>query len=172
MRLFVALHLSRGAEKALIRAQDVLRRHGHGNFTRPENLHLTLAFIGHTQRIGDAIAALSQLSASAFTLTLDGLGQFGSDLYWAGIRPSPQLQSLQLQVVTLLEEEGFSFEDRVFQPHLTLCRRFRSESSVDVEAVERALGGILCPIRRVSLMESLQENGKTVYRERYGKALH
>ena len=172
MRLFVALHLSHEAEKALLRAQNVLHRHGCGNFTQPENLHLTLAFIGQTSRIGDAIAALSRIHASAFSLSLDGLGQFGDGLYWAGVRPSPQLCTLQQQVIIHLEEEGFSFEARAFTPHLTLCRRFRSSTPVDAAAVRNAMGGVSCLIRRVSLMESLQIDGKTVYRERYSKALH
>ena len=44
MRLFVALSLNTPTKEALLAAIQQLRRQGRGNFTPPENLHLTLAF--------------------------------------------------------------------------------------------------------------------------------
>ena len=47
MRLFIAIRLSDDMRRALLAAQDALRKRGvRGNYTKPENLHLTLAFIG------------------------------------------------------------------------------------------------------------------------------
>ena len=47
MRLFIAIQLSGKMKEALLDMQGQLRRLGvRGNYTPPENLHLTLAFIG------------------------------------------------------------------------------------------------------------------------------
>ena len=46
MRLFIAIQLSDGIRKGLSSVQAYLRGHGvRGNYTKIENLHLTLAFI-------------------------------------------------------------------------------------------------------------------------------
>ena len=49
MRLFFALRLSPSVAEALAQAQADLRRQGRGTFPPPENLHLTLAFLGRTE---------------------------------------------------------------------------------------------------------------------------
>ena len=47
MRLFVAIQLNEKVKHSLLSIQEKLRRLGvRGNYTPPENLHLTLAFIG------------------------------------------------------------------------------------------------------------------------------
>ena len=47
MRLFIACQFSREAQQEIERVRDELRRHAEkGNFTRSENFHLTLAFLG------------------------------------------------------------------------------------------------------------------------------
>ena len=59
MRLFVAIRFSPAVEEALWTAVGDLRRQGAGTFTRRENLHLTLAFIGETDRLEDARQAVA-----------------------------------------------------------------------------------------------------------------
>ena len=51
MRLFAAIRFSPAVEEALWAAVGDLRCRGAGTFTRRENLHLTLAFIGETDRL-------------------------------------------------------------------------------------------------------------------------
>ncbi|MBQ7682572.1 MAG: RNA 2',3'-cyclic phosphodiesterase, partial [Oscillibacter sp.] len=47
MRLFIAIRFSDEVRRALAETQSFLRNRGvRGNFTKVENLHLTLAFIG------------------------------------------------------------------------------------------------------------------------------
>lgn len=51
MRIFIAVQFSEPARKSVIDCMDSLRRQGvRGNYTRPENLHLTMAFIGETDQ--------------------------------------------------------------------------------------------------------------------------
>lgn len=64
MRLFVAIRFSPAVEQALWAAVGDLRRQGDGTFTRRENLHLTLAFIGETDRLEEVKSALAPLTGS------------------------------------------------------------------------------------------------------------
>ena len=63
MRLFAAIQFSPAVKAALLEAVAALRHQGTGTFTRPENLHLTLAFIGETEDLPGAKAALDAVCA-------------------------------------------------------------------------------------------------------------
>ena len=170
MRLFVALRLSGEANSALLRAQKALGKQGAGRFTYPENFHLTIVFIGETQRINDAAAALSEISLPPFSLCVKKAGSFG-DIYWAGAELTPPLQNLYQQVTKALYSNGFILEDCPYRPHLTLARQFKPRDKLDLSAVEKALGEVRCEIHEVYLMESTRINGKLVYRPIASKKL-
>lgn len=122
-RLFVALSIPETISDALCRLQNGLE----GARWRPvENFHLTLTFIGETDRHGmsEAIDALSTVDASAFELRLSGLGSFGERkprAVWAGAETSPALLHLQSKVETALRRKDFNLERRKFAPHVTLA---------------------------------------------------
>lgn len=170
MRLFVAVRFSDEVNQRLMTAIRAMQAHGRGNFSREENLHLTLAFIGETENFEQAKAAVSQVYARPFTLTVERIGKFG-DLYWAGIKKSDELSSVQKQTAALLRSAGFSIEDRTFKPHLTLVRNFHATHAVDFAEIERSIGRASCTIRKISLMESRRINGRLTYTERYALML-
>lgn len=98
MRLFLAIQLSPAVREALLTAQDALRRQGRGSFPPPENLHLTLAFLGEAEDPTRARAALSEVSCRPFSLAVGGPpGHFG-DLLWAGVRADPALEELAVSL--------------------------------------------------------------------------
>ena len=72
MRLFLAIQLSPAVREALLTAQDALRRQGRGSFPPPENLHLTLAFLGEAEDPTRARAALSEVSCRGISATCGG----------------------------------------------------------------------------------------------------
>ena len=165
MRLFAAIQFSPAVKSALLEAIAALRHQGTGTFTRPENLHLTLAFIGETEDLPGAKAALDAACAGGpVSLALGGLGHF-NDLWWTGVRENPKLEKLALAVQRALREQGFSIEKRAWKPHVTLVRRWRGlRPSVTVrETSMRA--------ERVSLMKSERVNGKLTYTEVYSVRL-
>ena len=122
-RLFVALSLPEIVADALTTLQYGV----DGARWRPEeNFHLTLAFIGETDRHGfdDAVDALSQIDAPAFDLCLSGIGFFCDRkprALWAGTKPCDGLVHLQSKVETALRRAGFELERRKFVPHVTLA---------------------------------------------------
>ena len=98
------------------------------SWVNPENLHLTLRFIGEVENglAEDIDAALLQLRAPGFALTLDGVGFFGKPgaarTLWAGIRKCDALMHLQGKVETAVRRAGLPAEERKFAPHITLAR--------------------------------------------------
>ena len=124
LRLFVALPLPDPIRQQLNLLQFLLplpRR------VPPENLHLTLAFLGEipTDLAEDAHHALEAIRAPAFALTLAGVGAFGEAqprLVYAGVRPALELDHLHRKVDTALRRAGAAPERRRFHPHVTLGR--------------------------------------------------
>lgn len=166
MRLFAAVHLSGEMKNALLQCQEEMRRQGvSGNFTRPENLHLTLAFIGETERAAEARRALEEIQIPAFSMVLDGIGRF-SDLWWAGIGENASLQELARQTQERLRARGFSIERRPFHPHITLVRQAVSSRPIRVQ-----LPSALTQVESLSLMRSQRVQGRLVYSEVYQKRL-
>ncbi|OUR78797.1 2'-5' RNA ligase [Alphaproteobacteria bacterium 46_93_T64] len=129
MRLFVAIDLP----------EDIKQQMGALHFgvpdakwSKPENAHLTLAFLGEISMpdMGDAGIALGRIKAPVFDLQIEGIGVFGNDrrprVLWAGFSSNPQLQHLQQKITQALSASGISLEDRRFKPHITLARIHRS----------------------------------------------
>ena len=165
MRLFLAVPLSPSGREALCTAQADLRRQGRGSFPPPKNLHLTLAFLGETSDLDGARAALAAVSCRPFSLAVGGpLGRFG-DLWWAGVRADAALEDLALALQSRLRDRGFCLEDRPFQPHITLVRRWRGETpQVTVPRAKMV-------VRQISLLRSDQTDGKRIYTELDHRAL-
>lgn len=97
-------------------------------WTEPENLHLTLRFIGEVpeDQAADIDLALSEVTAPAFDLVLDGVGVFGAGhnarVLWAGVERGDALSHLQAKVESALVRCGLPAEERKFSPHVTLAR--------------------------------------------------
>jgi len=96
------------------------------------NLHLTLQFLGEQdeERLADAARALDEAAAaSAFTLTLHGLGAFpGMErprILWIGAAEGAlSLRTVQSEVAAALERRRFVGDAKPWHPHLTIGRVF------------------------------------------------
>ncbi len=96
----------------------------------PDNLHVTLKFLGETDN-NDIVAAcriIKQVAAdvSPFALRLQGLGVFPRierpNVVWAGLEQADPLVQIVSEFENRFEELGFPRESRAFHPHLTLAR--------------------------------------------------
>lgn len=87
----------------------------------PEQLHLTLRFIGTGHPAADLCAALTAVSAPPLALALSGVGRWPGVL-WAGLQPSVAPAELQQRVNQALLTCGLAPETRPFRPHITLAR--------------------------------------------------
>ena len=159
MRLFLAIPFPPEVRAHLTEAQQQLRAQGvRGNFSRPENLHLTLAFLGETPRCRDAARALAATEDRCFSLTLGGFGRFG-DVWWMGVEPCPPLEALAGALQTRLRDAGFNLESRPFRPHITLLRQAQGPAGARPD-----LPPVSMTVDRVVLMESLRREGRLIYR--------
>lgn len=166
MRLFIAVHFSDEVRGLLAETIGRLRAQVlSGNFTRPENLHLTLAFIGETHNITAVRQVMDRITAAPFVITVGGFGHFGT-LYWAGADNTAPLRSLAESLQNALRGAGFPIEQRRFQPHITLARNVVTKGPFDI-----GIPGTHMTVSRVSLMKSERQHGKLTYSEIYGKVL-
>ena len=103
----------------------------HVVWVAPENLHLTLKFLGKVERERLAVVAagLADVAASAlpFELTIRGLGSFPTAarprVIWAGIDTGrDQAAALAEGIDAALAPIGFAAEARPFAAHVTLGR--------------------------------------------------
>ncbi len=135
MRLFVALEIPAAVRDnlaALIRELNKLPSQTTDKpprWVRPENLHVTLKFIGETSGgTLDAIrGALADTRVNEFIdIKCRGLGFFPGhqhpQVLWAGLDASANLPRLAEDVDRALEAVGVAREKRAFTPHLTVAR--------------------------------------------------
>jgi len=129
MRLFVAINFERDTLLKLTALRDKLRSNSsRGNFVPPENLHLTLVFLGECNQaqVDAAKKAMDKVIFDPFEIRIDSLGRFkrdGSDLWWAGVRENDELLGLQRALSKALTRAGFSLDRKKYRPHITLGRR-------------------------------------------------
>ncbi len=126
-RLFVAVEVPPAQAAWLLSTLPA----AHGvRAAAPEQVHLTLHFLGECHTPGEQLsAALGNICASAFELRAFGTGRFrggqGSVL-WAGLAPGPGLDALRALHAdagqALADAAGITPERRRFHPHLTLAR--------------------------------------------------
>ena len=135
-RLFVALEPPEPVRRRLAALADELRR-GAGRaaddvrWVRPENVHLTLQFLGAVpeERVAAVEAALREAAADGrpLSLSLRGAGGFPNArrprVLWAGLEGDvASLAALVTALGARLAKLGFPPEERPFSPHLTLGR--------------------------------------------------
>lgn len=168
MRLFIALPLGKEAAEAIAAYQAILRKAGvTGNFTRPDNLHMTLAFLGEQPGPEKATEALKALRAPVGELVLDRLEVFRRTeiLYLAPGEDGPA-RTAALALGKELRSRGFRLEERPFKAHLTLCRRLRlPEGRLPPPEPVRV------PVREAVLFESHRPGGVLTYTPLLRKAL-
>ena len=92
-----------------------------------QNYHITLRFIGDIDMniADDIVGALDRVNRRRFSLTIDGLGSFGTrkpHSLIARIQPSQALSELQAEHERLMQRIGLPAEQRKYTPHITLAR--------------------------------------------------
>ena len=175
MRLFIALNFNEKMKSDLYSVINRLEKFSEqGNFTRWENLHLTVHFIGETSNVKAIQSAMDTINMSPSDLVFKNLGRFkrnGGDIYWIGAERSEALEILHRDLFDALTERGFSLEKGKFKPHLTLGRRVILKKNFNKSEFEKDIPEMTAHIDRVSLMRSQRIQGKLVYTEIYGKNL-
>lgn len=96
--------------------------------TPPDQLHLTLRFIGEVeeQSIEEIATQLHGVRITSFPIRLQGIGFFGRNsspsILWLGAAPVDRLHILKKKIDSRLRKVGITGDGRKFQPHITLAR--------------------------------------------------
>lgn len=171
LRAFIAVEISDEVRAGLAALQDDLKTCGaRVGWVAPQNIHLTLVFLGDIFRaqIEPLEASLGEVSAAAapFVFNVVGTGFFGPPrsprVLWVGIDDSSlALSRFQADIAASVRGLGLHVEDRPFVPHLTLGR-VRARVAVDeltsTLALARNTAYGLVNVRRLLLMQSHLEH--------------
>lgn len=123
MRLFIAINFDNKIINELTEFQAQLKKQGvKGNYSKAENLHLTLAFIGEYNNPDEILDIIEQVEFEPFTLSLEGVGRF-NDIFWIGIKDNEHLKSYVKRLRNELSKNNIPFDRKKFKPHITLIRR-------------------------------------------------
>lgn len=125
IRLFVAVDLPEKMQPTLSTMGGTI---AGSRPVPPDQLHLTLKFIGEVDTAGlvDVKESLQEIRFSPFNMQLKGVGHFPPrgepKVIWAGVTPTKEVTQLRNKIEKALAETGIPREKRKFSAHLTLCR--------------------------------------------------
>lgn len=165
-RLFFAIWPDEMAQEEMARlAQRVdLESRCRGRKTRPENIHLTLVFIGEVDVI--KLEALCGAARQTQALGICGFHLvFDSIRYWkhnqivyatAGVIP-PELTHLVTGLQSVVSAAGFGLGDRPYIPHITLMKRASCRGLPELRKP------IVWRVGEWMLVKSEQTSGGSVY---------
>lgn len=132
IRLFFALWPDQATRKRLAAVQKEFSDRP-GRFNHPQDLHITLVFLGPVEeaRMGCVVDAANRVSPVPFSLSIDHFSSWKKpNILWCGPSITPQPLT---QLVTDLETElagcGFPPEKRRYTPHVTLARKIQAGES-------------------------------------------
>jgi len=178
-RLFISVNCNEKVKKQILNVQEKIKSLSiKGNFSLPENIHLTLVFIGETpddtiQTITSAVDKALIPPVAPFTLTFTTVGCFkhsNKELWWIGTDHNDKyldiLKTIRVRITNDLLSNGVHFDNRLFNPHITLGREIKHESPIIIPKQE-----IIYTVNRISLMKSERISGKLTYTEIFGKDL-
>jgi len=174
VRLFIAIAISSEIRATISALLSEMRACApKAKWVRPDNLHVTLKFLGETAepQVAAIQGALSSLrSAELITAVFRGLGFFPSEtrpsVLWAGAQLSSNAQTLASSIDQAMHTLGFPLEQRPFTPHLTLARFPSASLSPQLQEQcqkHRASNFGSCTARQFHLMESRRKPSGAEY---------
>ncbi len=120
MRCFIAIDIPEALKPRIVGLQEQFSGY-NVKLVAPQNLHLTLKFLGETEGMGLANRLDFISKIPSFEIELAGMGCFPSENFvrsiWIGIKHSQKLINLQESV-----SKALGFGEEGFVSHLTIAR--------------------------------------------------
>ena len=163
MRLFIAVNFCDQTKRELLSIQNELRQSiSKGRFTTPENLHLTLVFLGECDNKQTDLlkSIIDNIKFEPFVIYMDRVGRFkrdDGDLWWVGVQDNTRLTKLYNDLTDKLKSSGFKTEKRKFKPHITIGRKIVTDKE------PWSITPFSEDIISIELMKSEQINGVLKY---------
>ncbi len=173
MRAFIAIPCPGDLRESLVKIQNQIKDLGRIRLVEPENIHLTLKFLGNVDenRIDEIIKCLNKVSKiDGFDISLRGVGVFPKPSYvrvvWVGVgNGGKEIKELHTRIDQELEALGFEREKR-FSAHFTIARVKRIEDKKEFikilnENSKREFGDFY--VKGIELMKSELKRTGPVY---------
>lgn len=156
-RVFVAMELPADVRRGVMDHIDRLRKsmpEVRASWSRDENLHLTLKFLGDVPVANaDALSKGAEHAArvvAPFEIIVGGCGAFPPQGYprvlWIGIEDSSgHLRTLHEALESECAKIGFARDERQFHPHLTIARVRSPQGSRRLAELHEEIG--FAPLR-------------------------
>lgn len=127
---FIGIKIPLAIAEKLDKERRSWQLQSHKRQTPPEDMHITLLFIGEDvhDEIGQAVKLLSGIEQPPFSLTVDSIKTFGNPttprVIYASLENSWELEVLQEQVLESLKLLQIRPDPKKFVPHITLASKW------------------------------------------------
>ncbi len=164
MRVFIAIPCPDELKEGMIKIQESIKAAGNLSLVKPENIHLTMKFLGEIEEnsipgINRRLEFLSKLPG--FNISLRGVGVFPNIGYirvvWIGVgEGAEKIIRIHSEIDKNLKDMRFK-TDKNFHPHLTIARVKFPEKKEYLKNIirknsTRDFGGFR--VDRIEIMES------------------
>jgi 2'-5' RNA ligase len=124
MRLFAALPVP---ESFAAKIAALPRKIPGAVWAPPEDLHITLRFLGEVEenKAAQIAESLARIARPPFTVEIEGLGVFhkkSGSVLWAKVASARKLTALAADINAAVEKLGFEMPRIPYVPHITLAR--------------------------------------------------
>jgi 2'-5' RNA ligase len=169
-RIFVCVEAPDSIRHELRKVQELLPSGETLRLTNPDQIHLTLRFLGDLTQ--PEVALVTEAASAAaratrpFSISMGGMGAFPNsrrpNVIWVGVDSGrDELQALHRRLETELVKQGFGREAKPFTAHLTLARVKQRAACEEIKPIQGVLAGSgwhstrpTWPVAEVVVMES------------------
>lgn len=164
MRLFISLNFDANTVESLCNLQSLLRDNGvEGNFTKPQNLHMTLAFIGEYGKPDDVFDVMEKVPFRYIPICFSDV-YVHREMVLVSIAHNPGLESYVRRLRRALAEKGIPFDRKNFNPHITLVRKAVLKNGLPENLLKES-GLRTTDADLVSLMQSTRGKNGMIYKD-------
>ncbi|MDH4330880.1 MAG: RNA 2',3'-cyclic phosphodiesterase [Candidatus Moranbacteria bacterium] len=166
-KIFIGIDLPQAVKKRLMQKiekwKDLPVR-----WSREENLHITLSFLGHVddemlsnicEKVCNAVEEIDIFDMDMSKIELGPEGGKDAKMFWFSGEASDELKKLQSSIE---RELGFFHEDKkVFRPHITLGRikQYGWQRLKEIPEIQEDFH-VSVPVESVEIIESTMLDGK------------
>ena len=131
MRLFVGLAITEEIRRSVAAYALLLEKavpDVQAKWVRPESLHVTLKFVGESQKVEEIQDQLKAVASPPIRMRFRNVGFFTPRkpvVFWLGVEAGPELEKLATSIDERLYRVGVPKEPHTYQqyqPHITLAR--------------------------------------------------
>ena len=160
---FIGINIPAATAEELAEAREHWNLQSHKKYTRPQDMHVTLLFIGSAeeQQLQAAAQALEEISQAPFDLTINGVKTFGNPqtprIIYAALADCDPLTELQEKIKGTVEKFGINLDPKPFVPHITLAAKWAGGTELE-EALQLTLPAITFRVDEFSLFRIEPQN--------------